>query len=140
MCSDEDIARIKNTAQGAASENLIEIDPKEERSHVESLPGDDNGSKYIPLNEVNKKDASSEYQLGMRYEKMEVGDGGNVAVHEVLHLYGLRDRYSDGYYEIVDAVTGEFLYSEATYSHSHIGYEDNVMGAQQFGEMNLNQT
>ena len=139
VASDEDVVRIKNAAQGAASENLIEIDPKEERSHVESLPGDDKNFKYITLNN-GYKDASSEYQLGMRYSKMELGDGGGVAIHEVLHLYGLRDRYTDGFYEILDANTGQFLFSEVTYSHPHIGYEDNVMGAQQFGEMNLNQT
>ena len=134
-----DIDRIKKASQGAASENLMEIDLGEKRSHVEFLPGDIKQYQYIPLDN-GYKDASSEYLLGMRYAKMEVGKTGHTAIHEVLHLYGLTDRYTDGYYEIVDATTGKFLYFSGTYSHPHAGYEDNVMGASQFFEMNLNQT
>ena len=137
VATQEDIERITAAKQGEASENLITIDPETERSHAENASNDNTHLQYIPLSN-GYPDAKSEYQLGMRMARMKTGDGGNTAIHEVLHLYGLKDRYSDGYYEVFNSETGDFLYTEGKYSHPHEDYEDNVMGASHFGEMNLN--
>jgi len=53
-------------------------------------------------------------------------------IHEVLHLYGLEDRYSNVNYEawLFGCINqGPVNTFEEFGSTSHVGYEDNIMGA-----------
>ncbi len=122
------IDKIKNAGPGSAAENLIEFKGNI-RSHAD----------YI--DDLVIQDGKYTLVGGKRYVAMNDYADGFTAIHEVLHLYGLIDRYSDMYYDKYDT-DGTCLGQTEVESVSHAGYENNAMGTLNYKleNMNLNST
>ena len=67
------------------------------------------------------------FEAGSAIVLFNKNDYGEVAIHEVLHLYGLIDRYTDVYYEkwFLNVRMDGFTPVESV---PHVGYEENAMG------------
>jgi RHS repeat-associated protein len=137
VATDKDVKRILSNGQGESGDNLFSV-TEIDRPEAKYLDTDNRNFNYLPL-DGKYYDYSTEYQLGMRYAEINNTTNGLTSIHEVLHLMGLKDRYTDGYYTISDSATGEKIGYSGTASRHHEGYEDNIMGNSHNGGKRLDQ-
>ncbi len=131
----EDVIRITNAGQGAASENLVEsqfnypynpfVGPVP--AYTTSLPGE----PYEMYEQVGIY-RTPKWQWGYRYTKISILTPAYVIIHEILHTYGLSDRYSNVKYEY-KASDGS-TQTTKTSSKPHTGFENDFMGGGKEGE------
>lgn len=127
----DDVARIQSQASEEASENLLEVNAKYSSESSSKGAGDNyERNKVIPTN-TQLNDIKSGNKINMN-----PNENAAIAIHAVLHVMGLGDRYSIVSYEFSNYDGSKSRTPNEAYSH--VGYEDDMMGAKPTMKSSLN--
>jgi RHS repeat-associated protein len=120
----QDLERLKNSSAEASGENILYSDLKSSgegsRAHAGGRGWNYKGSIFTDDSKNNDRRDMTTGNMGHINED----DGGRVAIHESLHLFGLGDRYSDVTYQYQ---SGSNILRTGCMSKPHLGFESDIM-------------